>query len=209
MILFVQSPLYRFKIPYLLFIKYLILFYFLTLGFTAHSQEAWEINLSKNLKSHPMATWEQGDYKIYVELNQMEKFLGMTAQEYINNISRCGEQDSNLVKYYRPTAKRYQDAANLVEQANTDFDLRTLIVYNGTEDEKQNVGNSMIVRNHLKQLVEGGFAIVYYKDNQIFTLQSKSEYQNEGGILQSGYLIRTYFDDIENCIFNEYVHLGW
>jgi hypothetical protein len=209
MILFVQSPLYRFKIPYLLFIKYLILFYFLTLGFTAHSQEAWEINLSKNLKSHPMATWEQGDYKIYVELNQMEKFLGMTAQEYINNISRCGEQDSNLVKYYRPTAKRYQDAANLVEQANTDFDLRTLIVYNGTEDEKQNVGNSMIVRNHLKQLVEGGFAIVYYKDNQIFTLQSKSEYQNEGGILQSGYLIRTYFDDIENCIFTEYMHLGW
>lgn len=67
----------------------------------------------------------------------------------------------------------------------------------------------MVVRNHLKQLVESGSAIVFYKDKQIFTLQSKSEYQNQGGILQSGYLIRTYFDDIENCIFNEYVHLGW
>lgn len=52
-----------------------------------------------------MATWEQGDYKIYVELDQMEKFLGLTAQEYINNISPCGEQDSNLVKYYRPSKK--------------------------------------------------------------------------------------------------------
>jgi hypothetical protein len=193
----------------LLFMKSILLLFTLTLGIPAHSQEAWEISLSKNLKSHPMATWEQGDYKIYVELNQMEKFLGMTAQEYINNISRCGEQNSNLVKYYRPTAKRYQDAANLVGQANTDFDLKTLIVYNGIEDEKQNIGNSMVVRNHIKQLVDGGTAIVFYKDKQIFTLQSKSEYQNEGGILQSGYLIRTYFDDRENCIFTEYIHTGW
>ena len=44
------------------------------------------------------------------------------------------------------------------------------------EDENQNIGNSMVVRNHLKQLVEGGSAIVIYKDKQIFTLQSKSEY---------------------------------
>ncbi len=209
MILFVQSPLYRFKIPYLLFLKTLILFYFLTLGFTTHSQEAWEINLSKNLKSHPMATWEQGDYKICVELDQMQTFLGLTAQEYINNISRCGEQDSNLVKYHRPTAKRYQDAANLVEQANTDFDLRTLIVYNGTVDENQNIGNSMVVRNHLKQLVESGSAIFSYKNKQIFTLQYNSEYLDKESILQSGYLIRTYFDDIENCIFTEYIHTGW
>jgi hypothetical protein len=189
--------------------KFISLLFILTISLNAHSQEAWEINLSKNLKNHPMATWEQGDYKIYVELDQMEKFLGMTAQEYINNISRCSDEDSNLVKYYRPTVKRYENAAKLVEQANTDFDLRTLIVYNGTEDENQNIGNSMVVRNHLKQLVESGSAIVFYKDKQIFTLQSKSEYQNEGGILQSGYLIRTYSDDIENCIFTEYIHTGW
>ncbi len=193
----------------LLFMKSTLLFFILTISLTAHSQEAWEINLSKNLKSHPMATWEQGDYKIYVGLDQMEKFLGMTAQEYINNISRCGEKDSNLVKYYRPTVKRYEDAAKLVEQANADFDLRTLIVYNGTEDENQNIGNSMVVRNHLKQLVESGSAIVFYKDKQIFTLQYNSEYQDKESILQSGYLIRTYFDDIENCIFTEYIHTGW
>jgi hypothetical protein len=73
----------------------------------------------------------------------------------------------------------------------------------------QNVGHSVVVKDYMKQLVEGGSAIVFYKDKQIFTLQSKSEYQDEGGILQSGYLIRTYFDDIENCIFTEYMHLGW
>ena len=156
-----------------------------------------------------MGIWEQGDYKIYVELDKIKTFLGLTAQEYTNNISRCGEKDSNLVEYYRPTAKRYQDAANLIAQTNTNFDLRTLIVYNGRENVTQNVGHSVVVKDYMKQLVEGGSAIVFYKDKQIFTLQSRSEYQDEGGILQSGYLIRTYFDEIENCIFTEYMHLGW
>ncbi len=197
------------NIPYLLFMKPLLLLFILTFGLSAHSQQAWEINLSKNSKSDIMGIWEQGDYKIYVELDKIKTFLGLTAQEYTNNISRCGEQDSNLVEYYRPTAKRYQDAANLIAQTNTNFDLKTLIVYNGIEDVNQNVGHSVVVKDYVKQLVEGGSAIVFYKDKQIFTLQSKSEYQDEGGILQSGYLIRTYFDDIENCIFTEYMHLGW
>jgi hypothetical protein len=189
--------------------KSLLLLFILSFGLSAHSQQAWEINLSKNSKSDIMGIWEQGDYKIYVELDKIKTFLNLTAQEYTNNISRCGEKDSNLVEYYRPTAKRYQDAAKIVAQANTNFDLRTLIVYNGIEDVNQNVGHSVVLKDYVKQLVEGGSAIVFYKDKQIFTLQSKSEYQDEGGILQSGYLIRTYFDDIENCIFTEYMHLGW
>jgi len=189
--------------------KSTLLFVILNLSLIAHSQQAWEINLSKNSKSDIMGIWEQGDYKIYVELEKINTFLSLTAQEYTNNISRCGEKDSNLVEYYRPTAKRYQDAANLVTQTNTNFDLRTLIVYNGIENVTQNVGHSVVVKDYMKQLVEGGSAIVFYKDKQIFTLQSRSEYQDEGGILQSGYLIRTYFDEIENCIFTEYMHLGW
>jgi hypothetical protein len=189
--------------------KSLLLLFILTFSLTAHSQQAWEINLSKNSKSDRMGIWEQGDYKIYVELDKIKTFLGLTAQEYTNNISRCGEKDSNLVEYYRHTAKRYQESANLIAQANTNFDLKTLIVYNGIENVTQNVGHSVVVKDYMKQLVEGGSAIVFYKDKQIFTLQSKSEYQDEGGILQSGYLIRTYFDDIENCIFTEYMHLGW
>jgi hypothetical protein len=189
--------------------KSILLLLILTYSLSAHPQQVWEFSLSNNSKKDMMGIWEQGDYKIYVQLEQMKTFLSSTSQEYINNISRCGEKDSSLVKYYSPTAKRYQDAANLIAQANTDFDLRTLIIYNGIEDKNQNMGNSTVVRNHLKQLVEGGSAIVFYKDVQIFTLQSKSEYQDEGGILQGGYLTRTYFDDKENCIFTDYVHVGW
>jgi hypothetical protein len=189
--------------------KSIILLFFLYFSLSAHSQQAWEIKLSKNSKSEIMGMWEQGDYKIYVELEKIKTFLNLTSQEYTNNISRCGEKDSNLVEYYRPTAKRYQDAANLIEQANIDFDLRTLIIYNGIEDKSQNIGNSTVVRNHLKQLLEGGSAIVFYKGKQISTLQCKAEFKDLGGILYSGYETRTYFDDTENCIFTEYVHMGW
>lgn len=194
---------------YFQFMKSILLLFILTFSLVPNSQNTWEIKLSKNSKSESMGVWEQGDYKIYVELGQMKTYFNQTYQEYTNNILRCGVGDSNLVKYYTPTAKRYQDAANLIEQANNDFDLSTLIVYNGIEDKNQNVGNSAVVRNYIKQLVEGGSAIVIYKGEQIFTLQCTSEFKEQGGILYSGYEIRTYFDDIENCIFSEFMLTGW
>jgi len=189
--------------------KSILLLFILTFSMTANSQNAWEIKLSKDSKSEHMGLWEQGDYKIYVDLSLMKTFFSKTCQEYTNNILRCGEKDSNLVKYYSHTAKRYQDAANLIEEANKDFDLRTLIVYFGLEDKNQNVGNSEVVRSYIKQLVESGGLIVMYKGEQIFTLKCKSELQEQGGMLNRGYEIRTYFDDIENCIFWEYKHMGW
>lgn len=156
-----------------------------------------------------MGIWKQGDYSIYVELAQMKAFLNNTCQEYENNILRCSEKDSNLVSYYRPTAKRYRDAAHLLEECNTDFDLRTLILYHGLEDKNQNIGHSEVIRSYIKQLVKTGTAIVFYKGEQIFALKCISEYTDQGGILQSGYEIRTYFDDVENCIFREFMHMGW
>ena len=194
---------------YFQFIKSILILLILTFSMTANSQNAWEIQLSQNSKSELMGEWEQGDYIIYVDLSQIKTFFNQTCQEYTNNILRCAEEDSSLVKYYSPTAKRYKDAANLIEQADKDFDLRTLIVYNGIEDKSQNIGNSAVVRGYIKQLVEGGSAIVTYKGEQIFTLQCKSEFKEQGGILYSGYEIQTYYDDIENCIFTEFILMGW
>lgn len=190
-------------------LKFILPLFILTSSMNAYSQNEWEIKLSTNSKSEFMGVWEQGDYKIYVELNQMKTFFNQTSQTYNNDISRCSEKDSSLVKYYTPSAKRYQDAANRLAQANTDFDLRTLIVYNGTEDANQNIGNSSIVRDYIKQLVEGGSAIVVYKGEQIYTLHCKSEFKEQGEILFSGYLIRTYFDDIDNSLFSEFSAMGW
>lgn len=194
---------------YFQFMKSILFLVFLTYSMAAYSQNEWEINLSKNAKSEHMGVWVQGDYKIYVDLSLIKTFLSRNYQEYTNNILRCSEKDSDLVKYYSPTAKRYQDAANLVEKANKDYDLRTLIVYHGIEDKNQNVGNSYLVRNYIKQLVESGSAIVMYKGKRIFTLKCKHEFKEQGGILHNGYEIRTYFDDIKNCIFSEFIIMGW
>lgn len=181
----------------------------LACSMTANSQSKWEITLSKNSMKEHMGSWEQGDYKIYVDIEQMKSFFSATYQDYTNNILRCGEKDSSLVNYYRPTAKRYKDAANQLGEAKNDFDLRTIIVYHGIEDKNQNVGNSLVVRNYIKQLVERGTEIVIYKGERIFTLKCISELKDEGEILNRHYVIRTYFDDIENCIFTEYQHMGW
>ena len=194
---------------YFQFVKSILLLFILTYSAAANSQNAWEIKLSKNTRYEPMGVWEQGDYKIYVDLDHIKTFFSKTSQEYTNNILRCGEKDSSLVRYYSPTAKRYQDAANLVEEANKDCDLRTLILYHGVEDKNQNSGNSTVIRNYIKQLVDSGAAIVIYKGEQIFNLKCKSEFKEQGGILHSGYEIRTYYDDFENCIFSEFILMGW
>lgn len=189
--------------------KSILFLYILTFSLTANSQNTWKIELSKKPKSEYMGVWEQGDYKIYVDLDQMKSFFIRAYQEYTNDISRCTEKDSGLVNYYRPTAERYQQAANIVAEAKNDFDLRTLFMYHGLEDKNQNKGNSMVIQNYIKQLVEKGSAVVIYKGEQIFTLQCKSEFKEQGGILYSGYEIRTYFDDIKNCIFSEFTSMGW
>ena len=194
---------------YFQFMKPFLFLFILTFSLTANSQNTWEIKLSKNSKREHMGVWEERDYKIYVDIGLMKTFFNSTCQEYNNNILRCGEKDSSLVKYYSHTAKRYYDAANLVEEAKEDFDLRTLIVYHGLEDKNQNVGNSEVVRSYIKQLVESGSAVVIYKGEQIFTLNCKFEFKEQGGILHSCYQIRTYFDDVENYIFSEFMHTGW
>ena len=89
------------------------------------------------------------------------------------------------------------------------MNLRTLILYNGTEDIRQNNGSSTIVGNAVKQLVEQGKAIVYYKGKRIFTLQRSSELINQNDILNHGYETRIFYDDKENCIFRDYQIMGW
>ena len=54
-----------------------------------------------------------------------------------------------------------------------------------------------------------GTAIVLYKGERIYKLRWQSELKDEGEILNRQYVIRTYFDDIENCVFTEFRIMGW
>jgi hypothetical protein len=189
--------------------KFTLLLFISAFSLTVSSQSDWKIELSRDLKEARMGVWEIRDYKIYVGFEQLETNFRRTAESSTNAISYYGDKDSNLVKYFNDNAKRYQTAADQLAHAHHGFDLRSIILYPGIEDKKQNVGNSRLVEGEVKQLVEKGNAIVYYKGKRIYTLTCKSEYYEEGGILNSGYEVRTYVDDVNNFVFHDYQHMGW
>lgn len=167
------------------------------------------LELSKKLEAFKSGLWINGDYTIYID----RLVLAANFKEEVKNAAKSkeyyGDKDSNLVNYFNGNATRYQKAADQLENGNDQMDLRKLILYNGTEDIKQNTGSSTIVGNAVKQLVEQGKAIVYYKGKRIFTLQRSSELINQNDILNHGYETRIFYDDKENCIFRDYHIMGW
>jgi len=167
------------------------------------------LELSKKLEAFKSGLWINGDYTIYVD----RLVLAANFKEEVKNAAKSkeyyGDKDSNLVNYFNGNATRYQKAADQLENGNDQMNLRMLILYNGTEDIRQNNGSSTIVGNAVKQLVEQGKAIVYYKGKRIFTLQRSSELINQNDILNHGYETRIFYDDKENCIFRDYHIMGW
>jgi hypothetical protein len=195
--------------------KWICIQFILLFSFSAHSQSEWVTELSTKMPDPRMGVWTKGDYTISVTLDTISTHLRRCQQSMTKAIDYYGAKDSNLVNYFTGSSKRYNLAATHTEEAKNGFDLQTLIIYEGVEDTNQNIGNSRILENYIKQLVEQQKALVYYKGQRIFKLCSISEMSNGGrlesasDILNHGYEIRTFYDQPENCIFYEYVHLGW
>lgn len=173
-----------------------------------YSQTKSEIILSRELEMSRTGDWTQGDYKIQVDLNELETSLRITSHTYFNAIELYQLKDTDAIKYYTHTARRYELAANTLAKAGQEFDLKNLTVYLGIENINQTIGNSKIIEGYIKQSVMNGNACVFYKGNRVYKLLSR--YIATGAeILDSGYETRIYVEDEENCIFNEYTHLGW
>lgn len=189
---------------YLLFIGGLMLH---LIAFAQTNQPPLE--LSKNLEIFKTGVWINGDYTIYIDRSILVTHFRLEAQNATKSKEYYNDKDSNLVNYFTGSATRYQRAADQLENGSDKMDLRSLILYNGTEDMRQNNGSSTIVANEVKQLVEKGNAIVYYKGKRIFTLQCTSELINQNDMLNHGYETRIFYDDKENCIFKDYRIMGW
>ena len=189
--------------------KWTLFFFTLLLNLTCNGQTEYEIKLSNEVNEARMGVWINGNYKIYVDLNSVETYLRTTSQTSANAILYYNSKDSSVINYYNQTSQRYKEVAEQIEKARHGFDLTTLILYDGVEDKRKNVGKSRVVENFVKKLVENGTAIVLYKEKRIFKLKYQFKLKEEGHILNRGYEIRTYFDDLENCIFTEYRYMGW
>jgi hypothetical protein len=106
-------------------------------------------------------------------------------------------------------------AAILLEQAANGFDLKTLVIYEGVESVNRNLEDFRILESYLKNLVEHGKALVYFKGERIYTLCCISELMNQGhletvqDILNQGYEIRTFYEEPDNSLFIDYSIMGW
>lgn len=187
----------------------------LLLFFTLFSigQTEWQIELSTKIPDLRMGVWVKGDYTILVNLDSISKHLRRSQQNMTNAIEYYGEQDSNFVNYYKATATRYDVAATQTEEAKDGFDLQTLILYEGRENLNQNNGNSRILVSFIKQQVEQGKALVFYKGERVFKLCCTSKLRDEGitfsEILNRGYETIIFFEQPENYLFYEYSNMGW
>lgn len=195
--------------------KFQLFFLLLFLNFTVFSQADWEIKLSKSMPETRMGKWTVGDYTVLISLDTIAVMLRKEHESMIKAIAYYGDQDSNLVNYYKATAIRYNMAASQLEQAQNGFDLQSLIIYQGREDSSHNTGNSRFLRVQVDHFVQRGNAIVFYQGKRIFTLCRSSEQSNQGrmespsDMLNHGYEIRTFYDVPEHSLFYEYYHLGW
>jgi hypothetical protein len=160
-----------------------------------------------------MGVWVKGDYTIKVNLDSISTYLRRSQQTMTKAIEYYGEQDSNFVNYYKATANRYNVAATQTEEAKDGFDLQSLILYEGRENQNQNNGNSRILVSFIKQQVEQGTALVFYKGERVFKLCCTSKLRDEGitfsEILNRGYETIIFFDQPENYLFYDYSNMGW
>ena len=179
------------------------------------SQSQWQVDLSQEKAGPRMGVWINGDYTVYVALDTLAKHFRSFEQSTTKSLQYYQNRDSSLENYLRATQQRYGKAARQLEQAANGFDLKTLNIYEGIENSKRNMEDFAILERYLKQRVEQGKAIVYYKGVQIYTLCYQSESNLKVGnltvseILNNGYTTKAFYDEPDNCLFFEYIHLGW
>jgi hypothetical protein len=197
-------------------IKILLFFpLFLLLSLSLSAQSEWMIDLSTKIPDARMGAWTRGDYTILVNLDSISTHFRRCQHSITRSLEYYKDQDSNLANYFRATQNRYGRAATQLEQAANGFDLKTLVIYEGVESVNRNLEDFRILESYLKNLVEQGKALVYFKAERIYTLCCISELMNQGhletvqDILNQGYEIRTFYEEPANSLFIDYSIMGW
>lgn len=150
-----------------------------------------------------MGVWENGDYKIYIEMQPLQEGFRSDYVSLMNVMETQYQHDSVTSLRYKMYAERYLIASNQLKMAGHGFDLRKLVLYIGPDNEEQNKGNSYTVDMLIRQSVEKGNAVLFYKGKRIFTLQKQvySDYMMSN--------IKIYYNQSDNCAYNYTGHINW
>jgi hypothetical protein len=186
--------------------KYVLWVLLLSIHFFSQAQISDLIQLSNSLKDDRLGVWTNGDYKVFIDLNEFEISFNVKSLAYLSKNDSLNVNDSSA-NIYNLSSKRFSEASQQLHTADNGFDLNSLVVYYGPDNHFLNTGNSSIIEQLVSQFVESGNVIVFYKGKRMDTLQRTYEYKGEG--LDFGYLVWIFANDKEQSLFNYFQHLGW
>jgi hypothetical protein len=186
--------------------KYILIVFLLAIQSPVHSQNYYEINLSKKLNEKRLGLWASGDYKLYVELDELENYYRKKGNSFLNPDFKNYYPDS-VIASYNLSAKKYLDVADKLKKAENEFNLKDLINSDSLQKEGSVSGYRGELENRINQLVRNGCVVVYYKGQRIYTLTAKHTLQGQG--LDFGNDVLIYFVDETNFIFRYTENYGW
>jgi hypothetical protein len=184
--------------------KCILLPFLLLLHFAGHSQQ---IKLSKSLNETRLGLWTQGDYKVYVELDVIEATFRDTGKGY-SNAALNNQYADSVANVNVLTSQRFLIAADQLKKAQHGFDLRTLDVYFGAQMEKTDTMYYDQMQANVMRFMEGGLAVVYFKDVRIYELNRALYFDGEE-VMNYTYTIRLYYDDENNYVYQKNQVMGW
>ena len=162
-----------------------------------------EISLSDTVDTSSRDFWEIGDYKIYVERQPLLDHLMKYHLSFDRYPKTQRTMDSLEVWRYQTRANRYLAAYKQLEEMPPGSDLRQLDLYLGFDNKALFKGNSVTIETYVRQHVEVGNAMVYYKGNRV----SKLKKLTEADIVMS--IIKLYYDDPGNFVLSYYGYINW
>ncbi len=163
----------------------------------------FEIQLNKSIDTVNNCYWKNGDYKIFIQREKVLNYL----EEYYSGITSAMQTnlggDTGLQRRNKMYAARYLKALIKVKEIDSSFNLRSLVVYTGYENAERNKGNSAEIEAYVRQLLEKGQVVVYYKGQRVFKLKKRVVKD----IVMS--TINIYYDDDKNYAFFYFGYINW
>lgn len=162
-----------------------------------------EIQLAKTIDVSRMGIWETGAYKISIPLQQLEDGFRKDYASLMDALEHQYQNDTAAAARCKLYADRYLIAINELKDAVNGYDLKQLVVYIGPDNEAQNKGNSSTVDVLVRQSVENGNVVVYYKGKRIHSLHKLVQWD---AVMSA---IRIYHSQRDDCAYNYIGHVNW
>jgi hypothetical protein len=198
--------------------KYIFIFLLLAIQFIGYSQNSSdtiinpfnpsdtlqiEIDLDDSMDTLKCGLWETGDYKLFIKTQPFSESLQKDYSGLIHAIQNELKNDSLTLINCNLYAARCLKAINQLSEAENGVDLRKLVLYFGQENSELNSGNSAYVEQFVRNALEAGNAIVFYKDQRIYKLTKRTIID---AVMST---IKIYAEDEKNYAFSYFGYINW